>query len=83
MSGDAHGHRFRDVRRPVGSIPGSGGVLIAVGNCDTVALLPLGILHLEPHHVTTDRQEDQDSLVRICRQYDISITTYVVLYNER
>ena len=45
MSGDAHGHRFRDVRRPVGSIPGSGGVLIAVGNCDTVALLPLGILH--------------------------------------
>jgi hypothetical protein len=36
----------------------------------------------EPHHVTQDRQEDRHSLVRICRQYDISITTYIDLYNE-
>jgi len=40
-------------------------------------------LYLEPHHVTQDRQEDQYSLVRVCRQYDISITTYVDLYDER
>jgi len=45
----------------------------------TVALVSL---YLEPHHVTQDRHKDQYSLVRVYRQYDISITTHVDLYDE-
>jgi len=33
--------------------------------------------------MTQDRQEDQYSLVKIYCQYDINITTYVDLYDER
>jgi len=45
--------------------------------------IALASLYLEPHYVTQDRQEDQHSLVKICRQYNISITTYADLYDER
>jgi hypothetical protein len=55
--------------------------------CDTVTLLPLVILHLEPHHMTPESTErsalNQHFLVRICHQYDISITTHIDLYDER
>jgi hypothetical protein len=39
-------------------------------NCNTVTLLPLVILHLEPHHVTPESTErstlNHHFLVRIC-----------------
>jgi hypothetical protein len=40
-----------------------------------VTLLPLVILHLEPHHMTPESTErsalNQHFLVRICHQYNI------------
>ena len=34
-------------------------------------------------NIDSQLQQDQHSLVRVCRQYDISITTHVDLYDER
>jgi hypothetical protein len=52
-----------------------------------VTLLPLVILYLKPHYMTPESTErlalNQHFLVRICHQYNISITTHIDLYNER